>query len=210
MVYQVEPMSILAKDGTVGDTDGGTIEISDVATLRAVADPLRMRLLGVLESGDRTVKELAAALDLRPNRLYYHVRLLEEHGLIRVASTRTVSGNIERRYELAARRISVAKDLATAGGAEAVGQLGDMVGTAFDEIRREFVASIKEGDPSQAGRPRRLSGHRLRVPTAKAEEFMARLDALIAEYEVGAGVSPDPKTDAVLTIALYPQRPEGR
>jgi DNA-binding transcriptional ArsR family regulator len=199
-------MSIVATDGTTG----GTMEISDVATLRAVADPLRMRLLGLLESGDRTVKELAAALDLRPNRLYYHVRLLEEHGLIRVASTRTVSGIIERRYELAARRISVTRDLATAGGADAVGQIGQMASSVFDEIRRAFVASIEDSDPSQAGRPRRLSSHRVRVPAGQAEEFMARLDALVAEYEVEIGSPSEPETDAILTIALYPQRPEGR
>ncbi|MDQ1403638.1 MAG: hypothetical protein QOG03_1954 [Actinomycetota bacterium] len=191
-------MSVLATDGT--------LEISDVATLRAVADPLRMRLLGLLEAGDRTVKELATALGLRPNRLYYHVRLLEEHGLIRVASTRMVSGIVERRYELAARRISVSKQLASTVGAEAVGQMASSV---LDELRREFVASIEEGDPSESGRARRLSGHRLRLPAERGEEFLGRLDSLLAEYEVADGGDADPQTDSMLMVALYPQRPEG-
>ena len=37
---------------------------------------------------------------MKPNRLYYHVNLLEEHGLIRVTDTRLVSGIVERTYGL--------------------------------------------------------------------------------------------------------------
>jgi DNA-binding transcriptional ArsR family regulator len=189
-------MSLLATDGT--------LEISDVATLRAVADPLRMRLLGLLESGDRTVKELAVSLGVRPNRLYYHVRLLEEHGLIKVASTRMVSGIVEKRYQLAARRIAVSKELAKAAGNQAVGQMASSV---LDELRREFVASIEDGDPAQSDRPRRLSGHRLRL-TGEAGKFLSRLDDLIADYEVEAGTAVDADADSVLMVALYPQRPD--
>lgn len=199
MVYKSETMSVIATDGT--------LEINDVATLRAVADPLRMRLLGLLEGGDRTVKELATSLGVRPNRLYYHVRLLEEHGLIKVASTRMVSGIIERRYELAARRISVSKELASAGGAEAVGQ---MAGSVLGELRREFVASLGDGDQTTPGRTRRLSAHRLRFDTTRDTEFLERLDQLIAEYEVDSSVDADYEVDSVLMVALYPRRPEGR
>src|SRR5512141_1410755 len=46
-------------------------------------------------------------LELRPTRLYYHVNLLEEHGLLRVASSRVVSGIIEKSYVAAARSISI-------------------------------------------------------------------------------------------------------
>jgi predicted ArsR family transcriptional regulator len=57
---------------------------------------LRIGLL--LLEGAHTVKELAAALDVPPTRLYYHVRMLEEHGLIEVVDRRMVSGIEERRY----------------------------------------------------------------------------------------------------------------
>jgi DNA-binding transcriptional ArsR family regulator len=68
------------------------------ARLKAMADPLRIRLGMLLLEGGRTVKELATALDVPPTRLYYHVRILEEHGLIEVVDRRMVSGIEERRY----------------------------------------------------------------------------------------------------------------
>ncbi|MBX6342634.1 MAG: helix-turn-helix transcriptional regulator [Thermomicrobiaceae bacterium] len=79
--------------------------IRDLETLRAVSDPLRLRLFELLRGGPRTVKQLAAALDLPPTRLYYHVGQLEAHGLVRVVDTRVVSGIIEKRYQATAQRL---------------------------------------------------------------------------------------------------------
>ena len=65
--------------------------VSDVATLRALADPLRLAILRLLRDGaDReprawAVRELARALDEPQTKLYRHVRQLEEQGLIQVA-----------------------------------------------------------------------------------------------------------------------------
>ena len=55
--------------------------IDDVATLQVVADPLRLRLLEQLRREPQTVKQLAAALDVAQTKLYYHIKLLEEHDL---------------------------------------------------------------------------------------------------------------------------------
>src|SRR5689334_4837111 len=66
--------------------------------MRALADPLRIRIGLLLIDEAHTVKELAAALDVPATRLYYHVRILEEHGLIEVVERRMVSGIEERRY----------------------------------------------------------------------------------------------------------------
>jgi predicted ArsR family transcriptional regulator len=46
-----------------------------------------------------SVKELAAELDEPQTKLYRHVRQLEAVGLIKVASTRMVSGILEQRYQ---------------------------------------------------------------------------------------------------------------
>lgn len=89
-------------------------EIADVAGLKAVADPTRIRLLGELNQGARSVKELAKLLDVPPTRLYYHVKILEQAGLIRVAETRLVSGIEERRFEALAAGWTIAAELASA------------------------------------------------------------------------------------------------
>jgi DNA-binding transcriptional ArsR family regulator len=66
--------------------------------LKAVADPLRIRIGLLVLEAPRTVKEMAAALEVPATRLYYHVKILEEHGFIEVVDRRMVSGIEERRY----------------------------------------------------------------------------------------------------------------
>ncbi len=97
-----------APDGTMLDVK----VIDDLATLRLLSDPLRRALIEKLGEGPTTVKQLARAMDMKPNRLYYHVNLLEDHGLVRVTQTRIVSGIVERTYALVARRFSVSEALA--------------------------------------------------------------------------------------------------
>jgi len=86
--------------------------IDDLATLRLLSDPLRRGLIEKLGEAPTTVKELARAMEMKPNRLYYHVNLLEDHGLVRVTQTRIVSGIVERTYALVARRFAVSEALA--------------------------------------------------------------------------------------------------
>jgi DNA-binding transcriptional ArsR family regulator len=85
--------------------------IDSVETLKIVADPQRLRILAALRRAPASAKELAAQLDTPLKGLYYHLGLLEEHDLIRVRSTRVVSGIIEKQYEVTAYRISVAREL---------------------------------------------------------------------------------------------------
>src|SRR5919199_432922 len=78
------------------------LTISDLDSLRVIADPLRLRILESLIE-PRTVKQVAAELGIFPTKLYYHMQLLERHGLIMVVDTRLVSGILEKRYRAAAR-----------------------------------------------------------------------------------------------------------
>src|SRR5215475_8348684 len=82
--------------------------VASVDMLRALADPTRLAILSALmERQDElpvmSVKELAARLGEPQTKLYRHVRQLEAAGLIRVASTRLVSGIVEQRYQASQR-----------------------------------------------------------------------------------------------------------
>jgi len=48
----------------------------------ALGDPVRWRVLGLLESGARCVCELQEAVGIAPNLLSYHLRVLRDAGLI--------------------------------------------------------------------------------------------------------------------------------
>src|SRR5436189_3070665 len=76
--------------------------VSDLDTLKVVSNPLRIQVLELLVSAPRTVKQLAAEMGTTPTKLYYHLNLLEEYGLVRVVSTRVVSGIIEKQYRVTA------------------------------------------------------------------------------------------------------------
>jgi DNA-binding transcriptional ArsR family regulator len=78
--------------------------VDDAATLKALADPLRIEILRTLmhPPGPRrvmSVKELAEDLGEPQTKLYRHIRQLEAAGLIRVAASRLVSGILEQRYQ---------------------------------------------------------------------------------------------------------------
>ncbi len=116
-------------------------------TLRLLAHPLRLRILELLRVGGakgRTVKELAAALEVPQTRLYHHVNLLEAQGLIRVVATRQVSGITEKRYGVTAYRLSVERALL------APSEAGDdalevLLSVVLDEVRSEIKRSVAAG-----------------------------------------------------------------
>jgi len=69
---------------------------------RALADPLRIRMHEMLWLGPRSAKELAGAVGLAPDRVYYHLRQLERAGLVEVSGYRPLpGGKVERLYRCA-------------------------------------------------------------------------------------------------------------
>src|SRR5215208_994364 len=89
--------------------------ITSLEALKVFSDPLRQQIIEALLDGAKTVKQVAAELDLAPTKLYYHVNLLEEHGLIQVTETRIVSGIIEKHYMASAREYLIERSLLTPG-----------------------------------------------------------------------------------------------
>src|SRR5438067_12502532 len=66
---------------------------------RALADPLRIRLLECLWGQPQSAKELAEWVGMAPDRLYYHLAQLEEARLIEIAEYRRLpGGKVERVY----------------------------------------------------------------------------------------------------------------
>src|SRR6476659_4447233 len=89
--------------------------VKDLETLKVISDTTRIRILEMLVEKACTVKELARVLNLTPTKLYYHINLLEEHGLIRVVGTRIVSGIIEKQYRVLAYSIDIDRALLNLG-----------------------------------------------------------------------------------------------
>jgi DNA-binding transcriptional ArsR family regulator len=78
-------------------------DLSDQRVVKALAHPLRVQILGVLERQAASPSELAAELHVPLGNVSYHVRQLQSFGLIRLMRTTPRRGSIEHHYELVAR-----------------------------------------------------------------------------------------------------------
>src|SRR5215470_15863362 len=76
---------------------------ANVAELRALAHPLRLRILELFAEAPRTTKQVADLLGEPPTRLYHHVAALERAGLLKLKETRKNRGTVEKWYEAVAR-----------------------------------------------------------------------------------------------------------
>ena len=162
---------------TLEKTDVFTVE--DVETLKAIAEPQRLRLLLALDEADLTVKELAVKLAAPPTRLYYHVRILEKHGLIRVVSTRMVSGIEERRYAATSKNWTLSDSLLSNPA------IADVLKAMFELARVELMMALSAGGPPPGdpdGAVPMLMSTRAYLPRDAMREFNRALGDLIEKY----------------------------
>lgn len=159
-----------------------TFEIDDVATLQTITDPLRMRILYAMCDEPKAVREIAEAFGVPVTRLYYHVHLLEDAGVIAVAETRKVGAMLERRYQAVAESFRPGPALAEAvtRDPEAARQA---LATILDGARLDAEAAVErhfaDGDAgSLAGTVGRTF---VELTPDQHEKWRARLSALMDE-----------------------------
>src|SRR3954468_19970233 len=84
-----------------------------VADLRALAHPLRLRMMELFAEAPKTTKQVAELLGQPPTRLYHHVAALERAGLLVLKETRPNRGVVEKWYEAVARQMQAPRSSAT-------------------------------------------------------------------------------------------------
>jgi len=82
-----------------GNTAPGELVLRSPAHFRALGHPLRHRLFNLLRQRPATLAQLAAALGSTKGTVGYHVQLMVDAGVLRLAGTRRVRGGTERYYE---------------------------------------------------------------------------------------------------------------
>jgi hypothetical protein len=189
--------------------------ITDLETLRVLADPIRFRLVETVSSRSDepwTVKEIARALGEPPTKLYYHVNLLEAKGLLVVTGSRLVSGIVEKRYQIAAERFEIDRTLLATGGPEANETLHTILSTVLDSTGDDIRAAVRAGiaglHAGEGREPVHLSKALERLTPERAAAFRERLRALVEEFDGAAAddatTSPDGTRPYGLVMAFYP------
>jgi predicted ArsR family transcriptional regulator len=78
-------------------------EISEPSRIRCFADPLRVRVLGILADREATNQQLADELKEPQAKVLYHLRYLHRERLIRIVRRRVRGPNVEKFYRAIAR-----------------------------------------------------------------------------------------------------------
>lgn len=183
--------------------------IQDIETLRAISDPLRIRLLELMAQ-PQTVKEIAAQLGVGKTKLYYHLNLLEKHGIIRVARTRVVSGIIEKSYQVTAYSYRPAKELLLRGD-EGKEHGVAIVESILDATRTDLTHSLNTSQAAlgEAVQAKQLLLGRvvMSLTPEQAVSFYERFEALLTEVAQYEKPTIGGQTYS-LTVAFFPKNAE--
>ncbi|MDE2726391.1 MAG: winged helix-turn-helix domain-containing protein [Gemmatimonadota bacterium] len=137
-----------------------------------ILDPLRWRILEILETG-KSVTEISDALDVTDARVLYHVQRLEETGVVTLKDIGDDYGNW--RCLPAAPAVRIRANRGSENQAEDI--IPADVADQFNQAFREAAEGMY-GPSSQVS----INHNRARLSEAQAAEFNRRLLALIEEY----------------------------
>jgi DNA-binding transcriptional ArsR family regulator len=185
--------------------------ISDLETLKVIADPFRKQIIEILVPNPQTINQIAEKLGLSPSRLYYHVNLLEKHDLLRVVDT-TVRGNIiEKHYWVTAYEYKIEDGLFNFGTPEGQKQISDLMVSAIETTREDIIRSLEARaynlEHGAEEHPRMVLIDRVlsKLSDDQADEFIVRLKALIKDFEAADSTQLAEETqNHALAVVFYP------
>ncbi len=187
-------------------------EVNDVATLKALADPLRLAIVGVLmEDTGRplTVKEIAARLAEPQTKLYRHVKQLEKAGLIGVAGTRLVSGIVESRYVAAQEALRLSKGIFSGAAGEQSDGF-DALLAAIDLVRHDFRTQFLDGRidftvprNGPAGSPGLFAHLTVKADPGRLRRLHEQLSAVLDEFRAEGNSTGEDAVPVTLFTLLY-------
>jgi DNA-binding transcriptional ArsR family regulator len=184
------------------------IIISDLETLKVLSDPLRMQIIELMGHQPRTVKQIAKQLEITSNKLYYHIKLLEDHGFIRVVKTRLVSGIVEKHYQTAAKDISVADGLLSVSKL-GEGEVGSLIANILEGTKADFKRSLRARPNEEATLGDKhcsnVSREMARLTPEQAKYIRNKLVELVKEFESYHDEQDDEERQTfALTTLFYP------
>lgn len=182
--------------------------LSDAAAVEVALDPIRASILDALAEPGSSAS-IAETVGLTRQKVNYHLKALEAHGLVEPAGQRAWGGIIERYVRRSARHFVVAPDVLQ-------GAVADPNAVA-DRLSTAYLLAVNARTVSEVGTIANSLASGTRVPTltldtvigfrspedraAFASELQSAIAALVARYHHDDG------RPHRLTVSSYP-RPE--
>lgn len=168
------------------------MELTTIAQVRAIADPLRETIVELLLERAATITELATALGRPKGTIAYHVKLLTDNDILRVVRTRKVRAVTESYYGRTAR-------LHFVGALTALDESGRPIyGNYLVTAARESAQAHQDDDLSAILRY-------ARIPRENLREFRRRMFDLADEF---SSLPRGGQQDFAFVAALYPTDPQ--
>jgi DNA-binding transcriptional ArsR family regulator len=184
------------------------VQVTDVRALRALAHPLRNRLLGRLRmNGPATASQLGRAVGESSGATSYHLRQLEGYGFVEEVEGH---GTARERWWRARHRMTSwqAGDIVDQeGGAEVENELARMQVDVRGRILAAWQSQKTELDPAWAAAAS-LNDYGMRLRPEEARELSAELHALMQRWIAAhPGETPVEGTELVFVFTdLVPVR----
>lgn len=183
--------------------------LDDPAAVEAALDPIRASILDALtEPGSAAT--VAAAVGLTRQKVNYHLKTLEAHGLVEPAETRAWGGITERFVRRSARHLVVCPDVLHSAAIDP--------NEVADHLSAAYMIAVNARTVSEAGAIAREATAGVRLPTltidtvigfgspedraAFSAELQSAVATLIAKYHHDDG------RPHRLTVSSYPRPKE--
>jgi len=142
------------------------LQLTTPEQFKALGDPLRQKVLGLLSERAATTGQMADALACPTSTMAHHLNVLLNAGLIRVVRTRQVRAITERYFGRTARSfVSVSGD------------------TEPFDVLRQAMTEIASSPPPAADDVLPLYAHsHARIPATQARAFADRILQLVHEF----------------------------
>lgn len=183
------------------------MEVDDPEVFEVLNNTLRTRILRRLVEPN-SIREVAEELNVPPTRLYYHVNMLEEAGIIEVVETRKVGAMLQKIYQTTAKSFRPSPQLSKSDMEP--GELAKiMSGVVLDGARVDAIEALTKA----FGRQRSGDQH-AKVPGSigrtlgffsaeEAKKFGEKLETFI-EDEFDSDRAPSDRDEYSFTYVFFP------
>lgn len=183
-----------------------TVERSD--QIKALANPLRQRILELMIEAPITTKQVADRLGEKPTKLYHHVDTLEAAGLIKLVKTKRKRGTVEKYFEAVAERFVMDRAAVEVRAVtdDEQGRLETIISSSLDETLSEIRESMGTGlirADDDSGESVFVRSH-LRMTPLQMSVLVERLQEWIRDCQ--GSHDPDAEMEYGLTVAFYPTK----
>lgn len=129
-------------------------ELTSLEEVKAFSVPYRLKILEYMYSfkAPATVKKIADKMGETPAKIHYHVKIMEEVGIVKLVYTKNINGIIAKFYEPAAEHYHINH---LSGNDEdkfkMLNETQKVIASYYDESKKNFLSQLEKTNEKHAG-----------------------------------------------------------